>query len=199
MCLLYFLTVSVLLGDGRGGLQNAPGSPFSAGAKPWEVAVGNLNGDGNADLIVIPYQRDISSPDENVVTILLGDGHGGFRPRPGTPLSLGNCRGANSVTTGDITGDGTQTIVVVCAESRTMCIYHRAADGNFTATTQPIAGGWGSVAIARLTADQRGAIIIANSDAGSITICFPDHLLPNKHTAAESLAPAATMAVRAAD
>lgn len=167
-------TVSVLLGDGRGGLQNALGSPFSAGAKPWEVAVGDLNGDGNADLIVIPYQRDISSPDENVASILLGDGHGGFRPRPGKPLALGNCRGANSVTTGDITGDGTQTIVVACAESRTICLYHRAADGNFTATVQPIAGGWGSVAIARLTADQRGAIITANADAGSITIYFPD-------------------------
>ena len=167
-------TVSVLLGDGRGGLQNAPGSPFSAGAKPWEVAVSDLNGDGNADLIVIPYQRDISSPDENVASILLGDGHGGFRSRPGTPLSLGNCRGANSVTTGDITGDRTQTIVVACAESRTICLYHRAADGNFTATIQPIAGGWGSVAIARLTADKRGAIITANADAGSITIYFPD-------------------------
>jgi hypothetical protein len=167
-------TVSVLLGDGRGGLQNAPGSPFSANAKPWEVAVGDLNGDGNADLIVIPYQRDISNPDENAASVLLGDGHGGFRPQPGTPLSLGNCRGANSVTSGDITGDGTQTIVIACAESRTICIYHRAADGNFTTTIQPIAGGWGSVAIARLTADQRGAIITANANAGSITIYFPD-------------------------
>src|SRR3984885_3410631 len=135
-------TVSVLLGDGRGGLQNASGSPFSVGAKPWELAVGDLNGDGNADLIVIPYQRDISSPDENIASILLGDGHGGFRPRPGTPLSLGNCRGANSVATGDITGDRTQTIVVACAESRTISLYHRAADGNFTATIRPIAGAW---------------------------------------------------------
>jgi len=44
----------------------------------------------------------------------------------------------------------------------------------FTATTLPIAGGWGSVAIARLTGDPRNAIIAANADAGSITIYFPD-------------------------
>jgi hypothetical protein len=38
----------------------------------------------------------------------------------------------------------------------------------------PIAGGWGSVAIAHLTADPRNAILTANADAGSITIYFPD-------------------------
>ena len=32
-------TVSILLGDGHGGLQNAPGSPFPAGAKPWELVL----------------------------------------------------------------------------------------------------------------------------------------------------------------
>ena len=71
--------VSILLGDGRGGLKNAPGSPFPAGAKPWEVAVYDLNGDGDPDLIIIPYQRDVSRQAENAVSILLGDGHGGFR------------------------------------------------------------------------------------------------------------------------
>jgi hypothetical protein len=55
-------TVSVLLGDGKGGFRNAAGSPFRAGAKPWQVAIDDFNGDGNPDLMVIPYQRDIASP-----------------------------------------------------------------------------------------------------------------------------------------
>lgn len=55
-----------------------------------------------------------------------------------------------------------------------MLIYRRAKDGNFVATTMPIAGGWGSVAVAPLTANVRSAIITANHDAGSITIYFPD-------------------------
>jgi hypothetical protein len=167
-------TVSVLLGDGRGDLQKAPGSPFAAGAKPWEVAVDDLNSDGKTDLIIIPYQRDIMRPAENAVSILLGDGHGGFRPMPGSPLPLADCLGPNSVAAGDITGDGTQTIVVACAESRTLRIYHRDGAGKFIGTSLPIAGGWGSVAVARLTADRRGAIITANADAGSITIYSPD-------------------------
>ena len=167
-------TVSVLLGDGRGGLQNAPGSPFSAGAKPWEVAVDDLNSDGNTDLIVIPYQRDIMRPAENAVSILLGDGHGGFRLMPGSPLPLADCRGPNSVAAGDITGDGTQTIVVACAREPDDPHLPAGSGRKLHGTSLPIAGGWGSVAIARLTADRRGAIITANADGGSITIYSPD-------------------------
>jgi hypothetical protein len=167
-------TVSILLGDGHGGFKNAPGSPFPAGAKPWEVAVYDVDSDGNPDLIIIPYQRDVSRPAENGVTILLGDGHGGFHPMPGSPLPLGDCRGANSVAAGNVTGDGSQTIVVACAESRTMRVYKRGATGKFTSTTMPIAGGWGSVAISRLTDDPRSSIITTNADAGSITIHIPD-------------------------
>lgn len=167
-------TVSILLGDGHGGLRNAPGSPFPAGAKPWELVLDDVNRDGSPDLIIIPYQRDISRPSENVVTVLLGDGHGTFRTMPGPPLPLGDCRGPNSVSSGNLVGDGTQSIVVACAESRTMLIYRRVKAGNFVATTMPIAGGWGSVAVAPLTANARSAIITANHDAGSITIYFPD-------------------------
>jgi hypothetical protein len=107
-------------------------SSFPAGAKPWQVAIDNLNSDGNPDLIVIPYQRDITHPAENAVSILLGDGHGGFHPMSGSPLPLAGCRGPNKVAAGDLTGDGTQSIVVACAESRTMLIYHRVAAGKYT-------------------------------------------------------------------
>ncbi len=167
-------TVSILLGDGHGRFHNAPGSPFPAGAKPWQVAIDDINGDGNADLIVIPYQRDISGPSENVVTILAGDGRGGFHPMPGSPLSLGDCRGPNSVAAGELSGNGLPAIAVSCAESRTLVLYERDTDGRFTPSVMPIAGGWGSVAIGRLTADPRSDIITANPDNGTITIYYPN-------------------------
>ena len=167
-------TVSILLGDGHGSLHNAPGSPFPAGAKPWQVAIDDLNHDGNPDLIIITYQRDIAGPSQNAVTVLLGDGRGGFHPIPGSPLSLGDCRGPNGVAAGDLTGHGAHTIAVACAESKTLMLYEPDAAGKFTASSIPIPGGWGSVAIARLTADPRADIITANADAGSITIYFPN-------------------------
>ena len=167
-------TVSILLGDGHGGLHNAPGSPFPAGAKPWQVAIDDLNGDGIADLAVIPYQRDIAGPAENAVTILQGDGHGSFQPMAGSPLSLADCRGPNSVAAGDLSGHGNHAIAVACAESKTLMLYEHGADGRFHLSSISIPGGWGSVAIARLTHDQRATIITANADAATITIFFAE-------------------------
>ena len=167
-------TVSILLGDGHGGLHNAPGSPVPAGGKPWQLAIDDLNNDGNADLIVIPYQRDIRGPGENAVTVLLGDGRGDFHPMPGSPLPLGDCRGPNSIAAGGLTARGAHSIAVACAESRTLRLYQPAANGQYAASSMPIAGGWGSVAIARLTAGPQSALITANADAGTITIYFPE-------------------------
>src|SRR5262245_20218000 len=44
--------VSVLLGDGKGGLSAARGSPFTAGHSPNDLAVGDFNQDGFPDFAV---------------------------------------------------------------------------------------------------------------------------------------------------
>ena len=168
-------TVTILLGDGKGGFLNAAGSPFAAGAKPWEMFVEDLDGDGNPDLVVvIPYQRDIGSAAESAVTVLLGDGRGSFRPMAGTPLPLGECRGANSVSAGDLSGSGEQAIVVACAESRTLMLFERRRDGGFVTSSIAVKGGWGAVTVARLTHDRSNEIITANAEDGTITLYFPN-------------------------
>ncbi len=164
-------TVSILLGDGKAGFATAPGSPFHAGSKPWQVFAEDINGDGNADLVVIPYQRDIASESQNVVTILLGDGHGAFHPMPGSPLPLGNCRGPNGVTAGQLR-PRQETLAISCAQSRNLMLYTRATGGQYQTTSVPFKGGWGNVAFANLTKDSRGQLITANDD-GTITIYFP--------------------------
>ncbi len=165
-------TVSILLGDGRGSFADARGSPFPAGAKPWQVFVVDLNGDGNVDLVVIPYQLDIANDAQNAVTVLMGDGHGGFKAMAGSPLPLGTCRGPNSVTAGELRDR--QVIAVAWAESRNLMLFEVSASGRFEATAIPFKGGWGSVAFARLTKDGRGELITANNEDGSITIYFPE-------------------------
>jgi len=167
-------TVTILLGDGKGSFRDAPGSPFQAGAKPWQMFVDDVDADGNADLVILPYQRDISGVSEDAVTVLLGDGKGTFSPMAGSPLPLANCRGANSVTAGDLRGDGKHAIVVACAESRNLVLFERGPDGSFAASSIPAKGGWGAVAMARLTRDRYSEIVTANPDDNTITVYFSE-------------------------
>lgn len=167
-------TVSILLGDGKSGFRNAPGSPFSAGAKPWQVAIDDVDGDGKADLIVIPYERDVVDPSQNAVTILRGDGNGGFKPMADSPLPLHGCHGANSVTAGDLFGNGRHDVVVSCAESRNLLIFERDSGGRFISSSQPSKGGWGSVTFAHLSDIRHGELIVANNDDGTITVLSPN-------------------------
>jgi len=167
-------TVTILLGDGKGEFHPAPGSPFAAGGKPWQVEVDDVDGDGNLDLVVIPYQRDLTNPAQNAVTVLRGDGKGSFAPMNGSPLPLGLCRGPNSVTVAhSLTTTVHSSIVVSCAESRNLMIFQSIATGQFASASVPSKGGWGSVAQAALTGDGRSDLITADFDAGTITIYFP--------------------------
>ena len=64
-------TVSVLLGNGDGTFQ--PQRTFAVGSDPTAVAVADLTGDGNPDIIT-------ANRDSNTVSVLLGNGDGTFQP-----------------------------------------------------------------------------------------------------------------------
>src|SRR4051812_1528599 len=76
-----------------------PGSPFSVGVTPTSVAVGDLDRNGAPDLVVA----------NNGVTVLLGDGHGGFSPASGSPFTAGNS--AFSIAVADLNRDGRLDVV----------------------------------------------------------------------------------------
>jgi hypothetical protein len=163
-------TATILLGDGKAGFQQAPGSPFAAGAKPWQVAIDDLNRDGNADLAIIPYGRDVGDARQMVVTVLLGNGRGQFTSMQTGSLSLAGCQGPNSIATGDFNGDGQRDIAVACAESKKVMIFLGHPGGEFTRLVQPTRGGWGAIAVADLNGDGRGDLITSNPNDGTITI-----------------------------
>ena len=165
-------TVTILLGDGKGGFQRAPGSPFASGPKPWQVAIDDLNRDGNADLAIIPYARDVQDKQQLAVTVLLGNGKGQFTPLKTKSLSLDGCQGPNSIATGDFNGDGYRDIAVSCAESKQVMTFLGRQGGEYTRLIQPVAGGWGSIAVADLNGDGRADLIAANNGNGTITIYF---------------------------
>jgi hypothetical protein len=75
--------VSLALGDGRGGFTRAPTSPFAVGPSPYPFAIGDVNGDGQLDVVATATAtgplRAQQLPMSRALTLLLGDGRGGFR------------------------------------------------------------------------------------------------------------------------
>ena len=105
-------TVTVLLGNGSGGFTSPSGSPFPAGTNPSGIAIGDFNGDGNSDLAIT---NDTSGND---VTVLVGDGKGGFTAATGSPFAALN--NARSVAIADFNGDGIADLVVGGAGARVL-------------------------------------------------------------------------------
>jgi hypothetical protein len=172
--------VSILLGDGKGELHDAPGSPFSAGAAPWAVAIDDINHDDNADLVILPYERDVTDPKQVGVTILLGDGKGGFTKMSGSPFSLAGCSGPDRVATGDFNGDGVRDIAILCAQNNKLLLYMGSRGGTFHVSPQEVKTGWSGLAVADLNHDGKDDIVVSNSTPyadshpvpGTITIFF---------------------------
>ena len=83
------------------GSSETAGSPFATGVSPESVAVEDFNGDGIPDLVT-------ANSDSNNVTVLLGNGSGGFSSPVSFPVGVNPF----SVAVGDFNGDGRPDLAV---------------------------------------------------------------------------------------
>jgi FG-GAP-like repeat/FG-GAP repeat len=109
--------VSVLLGIGDGTFK-AASTYDSGGAGASSVAIGDLNGDGKADLAVANNCNSPLDCTAGSVSILFGNGDGTFS-LSGVYGSGG--AGATSIVVGDLTGLGKQDLVVATRCSSIGC------------------------------------------------------------------------------
>jgi hypothetical protein len=95
--------IEMLTGNGRGGF--APGSFFEVGKRPYQrLRAADLNGDGIPDIVT-------TNLDGDSVTVLLGDGHGGFREASGEPFKTAPAPW--EVNIADINRDGKLDLVII--------------------------------------------------------------------------------------
>ncbi|HEX6728904.1 MAG TPA: VCBS repeat-containing protein, partial [Pyrinomonadaceae bacterium] len=127
--------VSVAFGDGRGGFTLAPRSPFAVGPSPYPLTLADINNDGRLDIVANASatgpNRAQQLATSRALTLLLGDGQGGFR-RSEIPLRTGQPWFA---AVGDLNGDRKPDIVATHHDQSALTVLLGDGTGSFRETT----------------------------------------------------------------
>jgi len=143
----------------------ASAANVSVGTNPTSVALGDFNGDGKQDLVVVDFS-------DYTVSIRLGDGSGEFSGS--TIVSVGT--NPYSVAVGDFNGDGTQDIAVVNSVSNTVTIRLGDGSGDFGGSTEVSVGNQpASVVVGDFNNDGKLDIATGNyNSSGTVSIRLGD-------------------------
>jgi hypothetical protein len=157
-------SVSVLLGNGRGGFTPAAGSPFAVGRAPYPHAVGDVNGDGRLDLVT----PNVGS---NNVTVLLGDGRGGFTAAANSPYAVTSR--PYYIAIGDVSGDAKPDLVTTHDDINLMTTLLGDGRGGFTpAPASPFDLGRRAYKLvtADINRDARADLVIGTEASDSVAV-----------------------------
>ncbi len=165
--------IVLLLGNGRGGFRLAPGSPIPIGPSAHKVAAGDLQNDGNVDVVVARH-------DSYAVSVLVGDGHGGLDPASGSPVgtSKGTRPHTHAVTVGDVNADGNLDILTTNASDNNISVLLGDGTGRFEpAQGSPVAAGRHPYDVVRLhdvNGDGRLDLVTPNLHGSAVTVLLGD-------------------------
>lgn len=159
---------SILLGDGAGGF--APRTHITT-ANSSSIRTADLNGDGNADLIMVAQGMN------GKTSVVLGDGTGGFT----APLQFSLGTFASDLTLADFNNDGKLDLAVAISQQEPSPSPARAgiavllgdgAGGFGSPVTNLIDGGPSRIIAADLNGDARPDLITAHQFINNLTVAL---------------------------
>jgi hypothetical protein len=153
-------TVRILLGGGDATFSAAATEP-ATGVNPRDVQAAELSGDANVDLVVTNRGNGV---DPGTVSILLGNGSGGFADAETSPEAVGV--GPFDMAIADLNGAGGKDIAVANSGSNNVSILLGDGSGDFSAGTAAAAGD-GANAIVAEGLDGDADVDLATSNAFS--------------------------------
>jgi len=162
--------VTILLGDGAGGFKPAAGSPFAAGNEPNDLAIGDINNDGNLDLA-------FANHDTTYLTVLVGDGKGGFKPATGSPFTVQSKPHPHGVVIADFNGDGWADLATDDWQNNRVTVVFNDQKGGFISPGVSFPVGkmpYQKLRAADLNKDGKADIVTTNFEGGNVTVLLAD-------------------------
>ena len=162
--------VTVLLSDGKGGFDEAAGSPYPCGDAPFGISIGDLNADEKPDLAIINSPGSMAAgKGKNGLTVLLGDGKGQFTTMKGSPYESGKI--PNRIAIGDINGDRVNDIITSDNDGNKIYLFLMNKNGTVLSQSSITVGDHPKgIAIADLNADGKSDIAVCNQLDNDISI-----------------------------
>ena len=160
--------VTILLGDRKGGFAEPTGSPFPCGDSPFNVAVGDVDGNGTLDLAIVNSPSSATVAGRDGLSVLLGYGHGAFHAAKASPYSLS--RYPNLVAIGDLGGDGGAEIAVSSPDLDLVTVLELRNGAVAKLRELRVSGHPKGVAIADIDRDGIGDLLVADNAARAITV-----------------------------
>jgi hypothetical protein len=150
--------LTLLLSDAKGG-RTPRQLPLRTG-EPWFAAIADLNGDSRSDIVATHH-------DQSALTVMIGDGRGGFTEANGSPFDFGV--NLFHLITADVDRDGRMDVVATSGDSIRVLLGDGRGAFKTAASIAVGPGAW-RIAAADLNADGAVDVVTSNSEGNNLSV-----------------------------